>query len=102
MDKVLRVETMLNKLNTLLSKAVYYKDTQAVDELNMLRRMLYYNDVDFNVFADKLKSAEEKLNVSQSKFFDDSNSAFCARPKKGWGRVHLHIAKLYSKVRTRG
>lgn len=43
-DKVIQIEVALNFLNTLFGKAVYFKDAEAINELNVLRRGIYHDD----------------------------------------------------------
>lgn len=61
-SKTIQIEVVLNFLNTLFSKAIFYKDKEMIGELNHLRHNIYYGE-DF-VYEDlltKLQNIELKL-----------------------------------------
>lgn len=47
MDNVLKIEVLLNILNTVFAKAVYLKDDKAIEKLTALKHTIYYTDFDY-------------------------------------------------------
>lgn len=61
-DQVIQIEVALNFVNTLLSKAVAFKDNNLINELSNLRHDIYYGDVfDYDNVIGELKSFDVKL-----------------------------------------
>lgn len=61
-DLVIQLEVSLNFLNTLFSKAMYYNDTKAVNNLCSLRKSIYYEDnFVYEIILKKLQETEIEL-----------------------------------------
>lgn len=61
-EEVLQIEVLLNMLNTLLSKAIYFKDTNLTNELQIIRHDVYYSDnFNYNSLLEKLKTIDKDL-----------------------------------------
>lgn len=59
----MQIEIILNFLNTLFGKAVYYKDDKIIGELSTLRRSIYYGgEFDYDSIFKQLKDKENELN----------------------------------------
>ncbi len=63
MDSILQIELLLNLLNTLFGKAMFYKDYATTNELSLIRRRIYYGDCEYNSTLESLKQISTKLNV---------------------------------------
>jgi len=63
MDKIIKMEILLNFLNSLLSKAIFYKDTKIISELTLIRHNIYYSpEFNYELTFQALKIQEEKLS----------------------------------------
>ena len=63
-DKVIQIEIMLNFLNTLFAKAVFLKNNELINELNILRHDIYYGDnFNYELIIKKLQYIEIKLKI---------------------------------------
>jgi hypothetical protein len=61
-DEIIQVEVSLNFLNTLLAKAVYFKDIGLITELGQLRHDIYYSETfSYELLLEKLKNIERSL-----------------------------------------
>jgi len=61
-DAIVQNEVVLNFLNTLFSKAMFFKDDEMICELNKLRHHIYYEkDFDYELILSELKVMEVKL-----------------------------------------
>ncbi len=62
MDKVLQIEILLNMINTLLGKAIYFKDNILINDLQFIRHNVYYEDVfEYNSLLERLSVIDKKL-----------------------------------------
>lgn len=61
MDDVLRIELLLNMINTLFGKAVFFKDTKIIDELTDIRHEIYYDTFHYDISLEKLSKVAIKL-----------------------------------------
>lgn len=61
-DKVIQIEVVLNFLNTLHAKALYFKDNAIANELSVVKHNIYYGDFEEKLVLNNLKNIESRLN----------------------------------------
>lgn len=61
MDNVLQTEVFLNLLNTVLAKAVHFKDEEIINKISALRHEVYYGDFNYEKNMEELKEVETTL-----------------------------------------
>lgn len=58
-DTVIQIEVVLNFLNTLLSKAIFFKDGESIEKLHTLRHVVYYgSNFEYDSMLRKLQEIE--------------------------------------------
>ena len=63
MINIMQIEVLLNVLNTILAKAVYFKDEPAMNKLINLRRAVYYDAAfDYGGSLAIVKEVNTRLN----------------------------------------
>lgn len=63
MDAIIQLEVLLNLLNTVFGKAVYYKDYVMVKRLSTIRHTIYYtNDYVYESLLKELHGLDLELN----------------------------------------
>ena len=62
MDNVSKTEVLLNILNMVLTKALYFKDNVSIKKLSDLRHAIYYGEFNYNVTLNSLREIEGNLS----------------------------------------
>ena len=57
-DKILEVEILLDRINTLFAKSVYHKNSALIEKLNSLRQEIYYKELDYEKILNALKKCD--------------------------------------------
>ncbi len=55
-DNTLQTEVLLNMLNTVFAKAVYFKNLELIEKLSLMRHRIYYGNFDY---VDNIKTLKE-------------------------------------------
>ena len=64
MDKVIQIEVSLNWLNMLFAKSSCFDDVESMDELDALRKQIYYKDFDYKAASQAL----ERISIHLEKY----------------------------------
>lgn len=62
MNPILETEVVLNMLNTLLGKALFFSDTETANELEQLKHALYYEGASPDVCLTQLETLRSRLS----------------------------------------
>jgi hypothetical protein len=62
MINVLQTEVLLNMLNMVLAKAVFFKDEEIIKKISDFRHKIYYEDFDYDESIVYLKNLEKELS----------------------------------------
>jgi hypothetical protein len=61
MDNVLEIEVVLNMLNTVFAKAVFFNDVSVISKLNTMRHNIYYGEFNYESYLSLLKETDKYL-----------------------------------------
>lgn len=57
---ILQVEILIERINMLLAKSVYFSDEEAIQELERLRHKIYYEDFDYQTILSRIDELKKR------------------------------------------